>query len=310
LSSTAHERFADLARDAFAPDRIEALCTAWPAFEAAGGKAWPGFAPRPETLAAAVIDKLRGATDPIDALSRLDPPEVWLAAACADAIPAALRAFEDRFVQPLDGPLSAAVRDAARADEIRQRLRQRLLTRTEQGTVRLVEYAGEGKLRALVKVTAMRIATDLAREEKRSPHKFAAAEVDTAEALMDDDVGPEVRAVLGQHREAIKRAFEAAVTELDPTDKGMLRLHLLEGISIDGIAALHGVHRSTAARRILRVRGQVGDRVRALLRERLALSDPGLESLFRAVDSQLDLSLTRVLDGGGREGARDDGGAG
>lgn len=297
MADTAKERFA-----AIVGDGTDALFAAFATFEAAGGRAWPGFAPQPSTLATIVAAKLSGATDPCDALARLDPGEVWLAAACADGSASALRTFDDRFVQPL--PLSAAVRDPARADEIRQRLRHRLLTPTDAGAVRLVEYAGEGKLRALVKVTAMRIATDMAREEKRSPHKFAAPEVDTAEALMDDDVGPEVRAVLGQHREAIKRAFEAAVGELDATEKGMLRLHLLEGVSIDGIAALHGVHRSTAARRILKVRGQVGDRVRSLLREQLALSDPGLESLFRAVDSQLDLSLTRVLDG--REVPRDD----
>lgn len=287
-----------LAREAFGAEQCATLVPAFEAFERKARAAWPSFEAG-DGFATVVAAKLQGASDPGDALARLDPTEIWLAAACADASAPALRAFEDGYVRPLRGPLSAAVRDAERADEIRQRLRQRLLTRTEQGVVRLVEYAGEGKLRALVKVTAMRIATDLAREEKRSPHKFAGAEGDTADALIDDDVSPELRAVLGQHRDEIKRAFETAVAELDPTERGMLRLHLLDGVSIDGIAALHGVHRSTAARRILRVRGQIGDRVRALLQQRLALSEPGVESLLRAVDSQLDLSLTRVLDGKG-----------
>jgi RNA polymerase sigma-70 factor (ECF subfamily) len=82
---------------------------------------------------------------------------------------------------------------------------------------------------------------------------------------------------------------------LPSTDRGILRLHLLERLNIDEIAALHDVHRATAARWLTRIRHHIGEHTREALRARLRLDASELDSLLRAVDSRLDLSLSRIL---------------
>jgi RNA polymerase sigma-70 factor (ECF subfamily) len=69
----------------------------------------------------------------------------------------------------------------------------------------------------------------------------------------------------------------------------------MEHLGIDAIAALHGVHRSTAARWLQGVRERLGKHIRRSLRERLGPRPRDIESVLRAVDSQLDLSFSRLL---------------
>ena len=116
---------------------------------------------------------------------------------------------------------------------------------------------------------------------------------------MAGDLGPELRVVEREHREHVKAAFHTAIESLSATDRGILRLHLLERLSIDEIAALHDVHRATAARWLVRIRQHIGEHTREDLRARLRLDAAELDSLLRAVDSRIDLSLSRVLGGRG-----------
>lgn len=67
----------------------------------------------------------------------------------------------------------------------------------------------------------------------------------------------------------MKHAIEDAAAELAPRDRALLRLHLVERASIDDIAALYRVHRATVARWI--------------------------QSAREIVESELTLSLSRVL---------------
>ena len=75
----------------------------------------------------------------------------------------------------------------------------------------------------------------------------------------------------------------------------MLRQHALDGLSIDQLAALHGVHRATAARQVHSARDAVLAGTRRELVRRLRLSPRELASMMRLIHSQLDLSLPRVL---------------
>jgi RNA polymerase sigma-70 factor (ECF subfamily) len=72
-------------------------------------------------------------------------------------------------------------------------------------------------------------------------------------------------------------------------------MHLLDGASIDRIAAVHSVHRATAARWLERIRERLASGTRRLLQERLRVSRDELASLVRLIDSQLDLSLSTLL---------------
>jgi RNA polymerase sigma-70 factor, ECF subfamily len=254
---------------------------------------WPELAPRGDAFEDALAHAIAGADDRVAALRKLDVAELWLAVACAAGDRTALASFERRYVAPLRRILRSMQIPDASIDDIEQQLRMKLLTTGDDGRCKLLDYAGQGKLAGLVKVVALRTALDGLR--RKHEHPGGDEDQRTADALMDHQLGPELEAVRLQHRDEVRSAFADAAAELDDRDRSILRLHLLERLSIDGLAALYGVHRGTAARRLVRVRDRLATRTRELLRERLALDDRGLESLFRAVDSQLDLSLVRVL---------------
>lgn len=77
----------------------------------------------------------------------------------------------------------------------------------------------------------------------------------------------------------------------------ILRLHLVEGLSIDSIARICFVHRATVARWIVRLKKTLVSRVRDRLIEKWQIDDTALPSFRMLVDSQMDLSLERLLAG-------------
>ena len=132
---------------------------------------------------------------------------------------------------------------AAGGDEVRQRVRQRLLLPAEDGVAPLVSYAGEGKLEGLVIVTATRIALDLLRERRRDQ-----AAPTVAEALSDRGDDPLLALMKERAREGFCSAFAKAVDGLDPRDRNLLKLHLLRGVAHEKLAEMYGVHRATVVR--------------------------------------------------------------
>ena len=138
------------------------------------------------------------------------------------------------------------------------------------------------------------MAVDDRRKVGRAPEHRSLDER-TVNRVMAGDLGPEFALIESEHRRAVKAAFGTAIRSLDAKLRGVLRLHLLERSSIDEIAALHDVHRATAARWVAGIRTALADRTREILQRELALDPAGLESLLAAVGSRLDLSLSREL---------------
>jgi RNA polymerase sigma-70 factor (ECF subfamily) len=93
----------------------------------------------------------------------------------------------------------------------------------------------------------------------------------------------------------MKRAFHLAVAELEPRERNLLRMHLLDGLSIDQIGVFYRIHRATAFRWVAKARERVWDETRNRLREKLRLSPSEYDSILHQVRSQLDLSIERVL---------------
>jgi RNA polymerase sigma-70 factor (ECF subfamily) len=70
---------------------------------------------------------------------------------------------------------------------------------------------------------------------------------------------------------------------------------VLRGLGIDQIAALHGVHRATAARRLERAREALLVATRKSLMSRLSIDSAEFESLMDLIRSRLDVSIQRIL---------------
>ncbi|MEM9460164.1 MAG: hypothetical protein AAGF11_38665 [Myxococcota bacterium] len=248
--------------------------------------AWPELTIDPVALATALGRTVAAGI----ALERLDAVEVALALACAEGQPAAQRVFESRYLGVLPRALGHMRLSADALAEVVSATRRRLLVDPQGGTPRLLVYAGRGQLQALVRVVATRVALDLRRTQGRR------REVPQAElsAVLLASADPEQVVGQGRKQAIFRAAFEAAVADLSPADRTLLRMYVIDGVGIDGLAAVAGIHRSTAARRLARIRSTIAAQTRARLRDG-GLPTTELESVIAVVDDGLELTLSRIL---------------
>jgi RNA polymerase sigma-70 factor (ECF subfamily) len=171
---------------------------------------------------------------------------------------------------------------------VRQRL---LVTPADGGPPRISTYSAHGPLPAWVRVVATR---EAARERARPQRERTDEDGQLAGALATDD-DPELDYFKRTYGDAIKRAVHAAIDALADRDRLVLCQHLLDGLGIDQLAALHGVHRATTARWLQGARTAVLEGTKRALAERLPLNTSELASVCRMIGSELDVSLTRAL---------------
>ena len=222
-------------------------------------------------------------------LAALYAADLWLACGCADGDAAALSAFDEEVLSQVGLLLGRLQPTAQLVDEVRQQLRHKLLLAKPGARPRIAEYAGRGPLRAWVRVTAVRAALDLL----RAAGTRAGADVEPDDLAVGSS--PELDYVKERYRLQFKAAFQAALRGLDPEQRNVLRLNVVEGLNIDEIGALFKVHRSTVARRIAAARQQVLTDARQRLRVELGLSAGEFDSLAGVMRSQLDLSVANIL---------------
>ena len=176
-------------------------------------------------------------------------------------------------------------------DDALQRLRSHLLVGENAGP-RLAMYSGRGPLRAWVGVVAARTALMMRRAQPRE----VLSDDDWAEALsMISTSNPELELLKRQYAAAFTRAFRDAVAGLEPRQRAALRMSFVDGLSIDEIGEIYGVHRATTARWIARACDVLFETTRALLAERLELSQTELDRMTSLVRSQLDVTVSQLL---------------
>ncbi len=238
---------------------------AWQAFVDAAHAAHPGIALEPEVFAAHVEARRRG--EPLQALHAGD---LFLACACARGLAPAVSVFERDHLSRVRGFVARVDSGTAFADEVTQRLRELFLMGGLTG------YSGRGALASWVRITAVRTALRLKREQPRAD--------DLPQALRSP-VDPELDYLKLRYRGAYQQALKAL----------LMKLHYLDGLSIDRIGAIYGMHRSTVARWRARVSRALLDSIRAQVCSALRLSDSEFDSVAFVVRSQLVLSLRSAL---------------
>jgi RNA polymerase sigma-70 factor (ECF subfamily) len=106
---------------------------------------------------------------------------------------------------------------------------------------------------------------------------------------------PELSLAVRRDVEEFKDAFAEAVTAIPDKERAILRLHFVDGLTIDEIGVVYRVHRATAARWLGRARTTLLGEIRRRLAARLGATDSELDSVMRGVRSQLDISLCNFL---------------
>lgn len=222
-----------------------------------------------------------------EALAAAHVSDLYLACACARGDERALELFESILSEV--GVAFARVRAPIGLDEAKQQVRMKLLV-ADGDAPRITLYRGEGELRAWVRVVATRHLLNVA---TRAPKETREAGDSIGE--LADGRDPEIALLKRRHGEALKRAFDRAAGELSDRERALLRQALVERRSIDEIGALHSIHRATAARWVAAARSVLQKNVRRALREELRLTETEVESMLRVIESEIELSVSRIL---------------
>jgi RNA polymerase sigma-70 factor (ECF subfamily) len=106
---------------------------------------------------------------------------------------------------------------------------------------------------------------------------------------------PELRYIGAMYHDAMTAAVRSAFAALETRERRLLRLAMLDGLTIDDLGKLHGVHRATAARWLADARERVLELTRAQLTEVLGASASEVDSIVRLVHSRVEVSLDRLL---------------
>ncbi|MBX7115127.1 MAG: sigma-70 family RNA polymerase sigma factor [Myxococcaceae bacterium] len=255
----------------------------------AAREAWPGFSVTELDFIRHLARHLpaRGAKETLSALHVAD---LYLALACAAGDVKALAAFQRLQVPKLTPTLERQAGGDGASDDVVALLLKRLLV-AENGAPKIAEYSGRGPLSQWLRATATRIFIDLQRTKK----EHLPIQEDLAERLASHEVSPELRAIKKQHREAFGDALREALGTLTSKERNVVRMHTLEGLTIDQIGSFYGVHRVTAFRWIESARQTLVDHTRERLSQRLKLSGTELNSLMGAMVSGIDVSLAKHL---------------
>jgi RNA polymerase sigma-70 factor (ECF subfamily) len=223
-----------------------------------------------------------------DALDDIAGEDLFLAAAIVDGDRAAHEIFEAEFLAVIGRHVARVDASAAFADELKQALRQRLLV-GDNAPPRIAVYSGQGSLAGWVRVTAVRLALNLRRSEVKT------RPLDDVLQVAAGGHTPELQLIVARSRAAVEEALRATFTQLAREDRALLRLHLVDNLSIDALAKLYQIHRSTAARRIATSRQTFVEQTLKRLSETLKLSPRELESMLGLVRSRIELSLNDLL---------------
>lgn len=202
--------------------------------------------------------------------------ELVLVAAVLAKQAEALRVLEVDFFQPLRASLVTKWNSDV-VDDALQTLRERLLL---GDSPQLRSWPGRDSLSRWLRICALREVVTVSRERPSLP---------------SSPVHVSATDFTHRHREVLEGALRNAVEQLDATQRGILKLHLLENVSVESIATLHGVSRATMTRWLSAARSALSEAVREAGRAQLAVGDATLDSLARPLVSQLDVSLAGLL---------------
>jgi RNA polymerase sigma-70 factor (ECF subfamily) len=214
--------------------------------------------------------------------------DLWLAFFACQRDAVALNQLETTVIAPLASQID---RSSADAEDAVQSLRMALLVGDGVSGPKLLAYAGKGELSRWVRVAATRMWLNRKRAVKR--------EVSDEDVLMSEEapMDAQLAGMKAAYREAFAEAFKTALRGLEPKERILLRQHHLDGLTMEQMGVLHGVHRLTVLRWIERVREKLATETRASMAAKLSLRDAEMNSVMRLIQSQMHVSLRVELGG-------------
>jgi RNA polymerase sigma-70 factor (ECF subfamily) len=214
--------------------------------------------------------------------------DIFLAAAAAGGDDDAVKLFDSQVLAQLPRWFARLRLPADRFDEIGQMLRAKLLVGPDP---KLAQYRASGPLAGWVRMVAVRTALDSFRDHPN------VVDADPADAIVKA-FDPEQQLIRQKYGTLFEAALRDAMSVLTMRDRNLLRLHYISRMSLDAIARMYHVHRATVVRWLASIRDEVETAVRLRLWEEVGVSPAEFRSLWNAVRSEVDVSLSRLLTAG------------
>ncbi|MCC6620168.1 MAG: sigma-70 family RNA polymerase sigma factor [Deltaproteobacteria bacterium] len=252
-----------------------------------GAASWPALALSAERFVAYVAARLDEGQDP----NKLVAEDLYLAAACVLGVEGAASALIARYAQPLERYAHKLGGTPATREDLLQDVWARLLTPGPDGSApKLAQYRGRGPLEAWLRVTLLRRGIDAAGRPGAESLDFE--EVAYRQAAAHD---PELSVLRRRHGEEVAAIFREAIEATPREERTLLRMHYVDGATMNELAVVFRTSRSGIHRRLEGARDALMARITALVRARLSLDESQHASMLGLFQSELRSHLGRLL---------------
>jgi len=217
---------------------------------------------------------------------QLHAGDLWLVCGYGRGLPEAIEAVETRYMPRARNLLRRMGVSPTTLEDILQELREKLVEMSAPEPDK-AGYSGRGDLGGWLCIVAVHAAN------RRNERGEKEQTLESSEALLlpapDDD--PEMAFLRREYRDELIAAFREALNSLSARDRNLLRYYFLDGLSIDKVGAIYGIHRVTASRWVNQVRETLCGRTREYLSQRVTLSESGFQRVLGLIESQIRVNL-------------------
>ena len=271
------------------PDRLEAALA-----DAAerGARAWPGVRVDPVAFVSFLAERVAADTEPTLALVDLRIEELYLCCACLAGSAPAIAELDRRFIADSARALGRFGANTQARDEALQLAREKLLAGAADAPPKLAQYSGKGALGGWIRVVVVRTALNTQRSEKRHVPRDDDL---LATRIAEDSADPELQVMKAEYADTLAQAVAGAFRRLTSEQRNLLRLYVIDQLSLAELGKLHSVDASTISRWLTKIRARLLDEAQSELLQRYALRPSECASVMRLVRSDLHLSIARLL---------------
>jgi RNA polymerase sigma-70 factor (ECF subfamily) len=177
-------------------------------------------------------------------------------------------------------------------DEIEQGFLADLLVGSGSRPPEIAAYAGRSPLIRWMEVVAQRCALRWLRSERIQAGAAARAAL---EPSLGSTTPMDIVLFRDRYGSEFEEALKEALKNAPERDRAILRLYIVNGVSLDKIGKLLGVSQATASRWLAKARESVLADLKSILKQRLRIASAEVESLGSLLASHLDLSISLVL---------------
>jgi RNA polymerase sigma-70 factor (ECF subfamily) len=253
---------------------------------------YPDFVVSTPAFVRFVAQRLPETNEPPAALARLRWEELYLAFACLARSPKALALLEKSFVGDAIAALRRLGLSESAREEALQRAREKLLTGGGEAQPKLTQYSGQGSLAGWIRVVVVRTALNALRAERRHAPRDDDA---LASRIAADGADPEIEVMRARYSQTLTEAVAEAFRKLSSEQRNLLRMYVIDRLTVTELGRLHGVDPSTISRWLARIRGKLLEEARNQLLERFGMRPSECESVMRAIRTGLHVTVERLL---------------